>query len=88
MQFHCERSDQPKPEVTFVKQEATFPATLDDEVKLRDYYKPKIEPSNSANANLGASVLPQIDPLNLIRQQQFIHQQQYSVSNKKEVFKY
>ena len=78
MQFHCERSDQPKPEVTFVKQEATFPATLDDEVKLRDYYKPKIEPGNS---NLG-TVLPQIDPLNLIRQQQFIHQQQYSVSNK------
>ena len=82
MQLHCEdnlkRHDDSVLTPRVMKEESTWAPTnsLDDELKLRDYYKPKMEPQQSSpqtnnfvpNASMGA--------FQAIRQQHIMQQRQ------------
>ena len=86
MQLHCEDNQKGHeasgltPRV--MKEEPTWtpPISLDDEMKLRDYYKPKMEPQqNSPQANNFVSNAG-IDAFQAIRQQHIMQQRQLNVS--------
>lgn len=83
MQVHCEDKTKATvvqmPKNITMKEEPTWtaPVSLDDEMKLRDYYKPKLEAVQANNSPV-LPVTSGLDAFNVIRQQHLLRTQRFT----------